>query len=254
MSRLLLNEYPLMVSPTLASKIGLNESLILQQIHYWLEINRKAKKNFINGFYWTYNTYNQWQEQFPFWSTSTIKRTISNLEKLGLIISENHNTLKIDRTKWYRIDYANLDNVENSPLCQNEPMDRSKRAVDSIKMNQPLPETNTETTSETINIKPVPHSHSSSEGYINLAEENDSFIQLYIKLLKEYGLESGIKRISQSNLDFVYQQISAIEEIGISEEEVESVIDEYLSYLPTGNDGNIVPFLMGYKRHFKEYL
>lgn len=34
---LLLNEYPLLLSPTLACKIGVNEALILQQLHYWLE-------------------------------------------------------------------------------------------------------------------------------------------------------------------------------------------------------------------------
>ena len=46
MSKLLLNEQPLLIMPTLASKIGLNESIVLQQIHYWNTINEKANNNF----------------------------------------------------------------------------------------------------------------------------------------------------------------------------------------------------------------
>ena len=64
MSKLLLDENPLMIMPQLAVKIGLNESIVLQQIHYWLEINRKADKNKRDGFYWTYNSYKEWQKQF----------------------------------------------------------------------------------------------------------------------------------------------------------------------------------------------
>lgn len=160
MSKLLFDEYPLMVSPTLATKIGLNESLILQQIHYWLEINKKANTNSKDGYFWIFNSYDQWQEQFPFWSVSTIKRAISNLEKRKIVVSGNYNKLKIDRTKWYRIDYELLQNIENIPLsqngmtmdsdeniplCQNDPTIVSKIAVEEVNSNRPLPETNTKT-------------------------------------------------------------------------------------------------------------
>ena len=36
MSRLLIDEPPLQVLPSLAREIGLNEAIMLQQIHYWL--------------------------------------------------------------------------------------------------------------------------------------------------------------------------------------------------------------------------
>ena len=35
-SKLLIDEPPLQVLPSLALKIGLNEAIILQQVHYWL--------------------------------------------------------------------------------------------------------------------------------------------------------------------------------------------------------------------------
>lgn len=134
-SKLLLDEEPLIVMPQLACKIGLNESIVLQQIHYWIEINKKADKNFKDNHYWTFNSYEEWHKQFPFWSIITIKRIIKNLEKANLLITANYNQMKIDRTKWYRINYEELESLENSPLYQNDIMD-------DIKMIQPIPEIN----------------------------------------------------------------------------------------------------------------
>jgi hypothetical protein len=61
MSTLLINEAPLMIVPSLAVEIGLNEAVVLQQIHYWLNIS----KHKIKGKKWVYNTYEDWQKQFP---------------------------------------------------------------------------------------------------------------------------------------------------------------------------------------------
>lgn len=97
----------------LAAKIGLNESIILQQIDYWIEKNRKADNNYRKGRYWTYNTYEGWQRNnFQFWSVRTIIRAVNNLEEKGLIISDNFNKAGFDRTKWYTIDYDRLQEVE----------------------------------------------------------------------------------------------------------------------------------------------
>ena len=43
MSKLLIQDRPIMILPTLAIKIGLNESIILQQIHYWLLTSKHEK-------------------------------------------------------------------------------------------------------------------------------------------------------------------------------------------------------------------
>ncbi len=148
MSRLLLDEHPLMVMPKLAKAIGLNEAIVLQQIHYWNEMNKKTNNNFKDGYYWTFNSYDGWQEQFPFWSESTIKRTIRSLEKSGLVIVGNYNKLKIDRTKWYRIDYKKLDKWGNIPIGQNDLTRVSNCTDQQTKMNRPLPETTPETKTE----------------------------------------------------------------------------------------------------------
>ena len=111
MNNLLLDSQPLVVIPELATILGLNEAIILQQVHYWLVNNEKAGRNFEDGYYWTYGSYASWKEQFPFWSEKTIKNTILKLEKLGLLISGNFNKMALDKTKWYRIDYQKLDEI-----------------------------------------------------------------------------------------------------------------------------------------------
>ena len=144
MSKLLLDEVPLMIMPQLAVKIGLNESIVLQQVHYWLEINKKANKNLRDGFYWTYNSYKEWQEQFPFFSTKTIQRTIVKLEKIDLLISANYNKLKIDRTKWYRINYETLENIGNLPFGQKVLFNESDCHIQESNLTKPLPEIKSE--------------------------------------------------------------------------------------------------------------
>ena len=54
------------------------------------------------------NTYLNWQEQLPFWSAETIKRVIRRLEKNGYLLSANYNRYKMDKTKWYSINYEKV--------------------------------------------------------------------------------------------------------------------------------------------------
>ena len=111
---ILYNKRPLIVNPELASLIGLNEAIIIQQIHYWLENCKKNGSNYHDGHYWVYNTYNQWHEQFPFWNVDTIRRAIKKLEKSGLLITGNYNKLALDKTKWYTINYSKIDELSQT--------------------------------------------------------------------------------------------------------------------------------------------
>lgn len=44
MSMVLFDEHPMLVNKPLAVEIGLNEAIVLQQIHYWLEMNKESGK------------------------------------------------------------------------------------------------------------------------------------------------------------------------------------------------------------------
>ena len=118
MSRLLIDEPPLQVLPSLAREIGLNEAIMLQQIHYWL----LKSGNEFEGAKWFYKTLEEWQTEFPFWSTMTIRRTLGSLEKQKIIKIGNFNKKKFDKTKWYTIDYQRVNRrcVQNEQsMCSN---------------------------------------------------------------------------------------------------------------------------------------
>lgn len=105
----------LIINTELAVILGdLNESIVLNQLNYWLEINKKANKHFIDGRFWVYNTYSDWKEEnFQYWSEKTIQRTFTRLENKGIVISSNYNKSGIDKTKWYTIDYDKLEEIVN---------------------------------------------------------------------------------------------------------------------------------------------
>jgi hypothetical protein len=117
-NRLLYNKSPLVVNTDLWQLVGLNESIIMQQVHYWTEKNREEGRNFEDGEYWTYNTYENWGKQFPGWHVDTIRKIIKRLEGRGLLVSGSFNKHWTDRTKWYRIDYCALERLEgDADVC-----------------------------------------------------------------------------------------------------------------------------------------
>jgi len=100
----------LIINPRLAAKLGLNEAIILQQLHYWLEMPGVGEID-TDGHKWVYNTYDQWHENFPFFSVMTIKRTFLKLEKDSIIVAK-HKARCGRRTKYYRINYEALRRLE----------------------------------------------------------------------------------------------------------------------------------------------
>ena len=145
MSKLLIDDYPIQVLPTLAKEIGLNEAIVLQQMHYWLNM---SKHNYDDK-KWIYNSYTKWVLQFPFWSESTVKRAIGSLEKQNLLYIGNYNKAGFDKTKWYSINYEELNKRVTRPSGQNDPTMSSKWSDDEFNLNRPIPETTTENTTET---------------------------------------------------------------------------------------------------------
>lgn len=103
----LINEDPIFFLPTLAGAIGLNEAILLQKIHGWLQCASKEH----GGRNWIYNTYKSWHEQLPFMSENTIKRAVKSLVDRGIILTENFNKNGFDKTLWYSIDYEKLNEI-----------------------------------------------------------------------------------------------------------------------------------------------
>ena len=165
MSKLLINESPLQVQPSLAMAIGLNEAIFLQQLHYWLGASKYKKDDRV----WIYNTYPEWLLQLKYMSLATLKRTIKSLKEKRLILVERFDKGRSNQVNYYSIDYDILCIVEenitqaidsidqlkmsqsSSSICtngvaQNEPMDK-------LKMSQSLQENTQEITQENSNKK-----------------------------------------------------------------------------------------------------
>jgi len=128
---LLLKVKPLVISPVLACRIGLNEAIVLQQICYWLEDTASGVDH--DGRRWVYNTIEDWNEQFPWWSSDTVKRALTSLKKSGLIYVEQLKKTQHDRTNYYAINHAN-------PLLTDEcKLPSSKSANCTVRRGQAAP-------------------------------------------------------------------------------------------------------------------
>ena len=93
-------------------KTGLNKAIFLNQLNYWIELNEQSGINFEDGYYWSYSSYPKMIERdFPYWSVDTLKRAEKKKKKYGIVISANYNSMKMDKKKWYRIDYKRLQEV-----------------------------------------------------------------------------------------------------------------------------------------------
>lgn len=125
---LLVADRPLIVLPKLALKVGLNEAMILQQLHFRLQYKTKEH----DGHHWVFYSYEEWRHDFPFWSARTIQRTLLGLEELGFVVSGVFNRIKSDRKKWYRVNYGQLGILDMTDcqegLCQTVMYDGDKLA------------------------------------------------------------------------------------------------------------------------------
>ena len=103
MSGLLINEPPLQVLPTLAQRIGVNEAIMLQQVHYWL--NPRLNNNLSSRHRVQHL---RTMAAYPFWGIKTVRRVNicknSAFESFYREISEDT----------YAIDYTNC-------ICRQTP-------------------------------------------------------------------------------------------------------------------------------------
>ncbi|EPY1498117.1 MULTISPECIES: conserved phage C-terminal domain-containing protein [Klebsiella/Raoultella group] len=159
---LLMPSRPIVINPDLAYSIGLNEAIALQQVNYWLKETTSGLER--DGVRWIYNTTEQWLEQFPFWSESTLKRTFTRLKSLGVLKIEQLNKSQRDMTNYYTINYESelLDEVKvtksngskrAAPSGQNDTMEevnvkRSTRSKRTALIGSKRPDDPTENTTE----------------------------------------------------------------------------------------------------------
>jgi len=148
MSKLLINEPPLMVLPKLARLIGLNEAIVIQQIHFWITHyqEKNDRHHYQGGRWWVWNTLEEWQANFPFWSAKTIQRALTTLrtpttenERGPLVLTGNYNRKGYDKTLWYTIDYTELDKLDELLKVMSISSGQNVQ-MEKDKMSTPIPE------------------------------------------------------------------------------------------------------------------
>jgi hypothetical protein len=124
------------LNPTLANKIGLNESILLLQLEFWISITDHEYE----GKRWTYQTVDNLQKFFSFWSEKTIRRAINSLKKQKLIYTGNHNKKGYDKTRWFALNLENCNKLDKmtTPYGQNDHTHLDK-------MTTPIPDTSEDT-------------------------------------------------------------------------------------------------------------
>ena len=93
---------PLLVFPRLAFELGLNEAVVLQQIHI-----RHAGSDC-----WAIRSFKDWRENvFMFWSDATIKRTFLRLRAAGLVLVKPYTRDDGVTVNSYRANYKRLSQL-----------------------------------------------------------------------------------------------------------------------------------------------
>lgn len=175
---------PLVINPQLAERIGLNESIVLQQLKYWLNETESGLDH--DGHRWVYNTVDQWQKQFPFWSVDTVKRALKSLQLQGIIFAEQLAKSKHDRTYHYAINYQSHALFEQGNL----PCSEEGNLPSSIGAGCPVLHTE-------ITTKTTPETYSSKSAYE--LEGFERFYTLYPRKQKRPAAERAWKKLSLSN-------------------------------------------------------
>lgn len=115
----------------LAIEVGIEKSLLLGRINYFVEHNSKVGKCFRDGYFWMYDTSSALAEVYPYMNENSIRRWMLDLEKEGWIRTGNYNSKAYDKTKWYTIGPRMIEWLSSESLVQNE-----RRSEESLVQNE----------------------------------------------------------------------------------------------------------------------
>ncbi|WJE88156.1 replication initiation protein [Phage C75C1] len=97
-----------------AKQYGLHQAIVLHTLIYFVLKNKKEGRNKHEGKHWTFNSYTNWQEAFPFFTKCQIRKALRSLREQGAVIVGNFNKMGYDKTYWYTIDPILLQEAEST--------------------------------------------------------------------------------------------------------------------------------------------
>ena len=132
MKSTLLPERPLIISPTLAATIGLEEAVMLQVLAELINGKEICQRATNPSLEWAALSDSDFQTAFPFWATVDIRRVQNSLQNLGLIVIE---PIADTRSSYYAIDDPSRESVAASVTSIQATPDRrgeASRAAQAI--------------------------------------------------------------------------------------------------------------------------
>ena len=192
MSKLLINESPLQVQPSLAMAIGLNEAIFLQQLHYWMG----ASRHHHDGKKWVYNTYSDWLLQLKYLSLPTLKRTIKSLKDRGLLSVERFDKLRSNQVNYYAINYDVLAIIEAN-------ISQAIDSIDEVKMSQ---SSSSNCTNAVAQNEPI---HQLKMSQSPLAQNEPMLTREYQETTQEITKEKAVEK--KEKLKFSFEQALSFE-------------------------------------------
>ena len=113
----------------IAALYGVDESIMIANLQFWIRKNEANGKHFHDGRFWTYNSIEAFTKLFPFWTARQIRRILKSLEEKGVIVTGNYNTSAYDRTTWYAFGDSFLQKGQNHFTESSNGNDKSGKSV-----------------------------------------------------------------------------------------------------------------------------
>jgi hypothetical protein len=212
----LMDETPINFYAGLAEVIGVNEAIVLQQIWFYINVNREneSDRHYHDGKWWVYNSYEQWAKKFFRWLTPRgVQNVILHLEKLKILESTQGVSDKYDRRKWYTVNRDVLETVVDNHYAhsaENVSSHSAESAPSNVHNLHPLNvhkmhDEKTENTTERTTEKKETTLSASAESAVSpvndwsIADEADDAAMFVPKGKKQISAqaENGSKRLSK---------------------------------------------------------
>ena len=185
----------------IATRYGVTEAIILNNLWYWVKKNEANGTNFHDGEYWTYNSIKAFERLFPYLTNKQIRTVLKHLIDAGLIKTGNYNKSDYDHTTWYSFTENGVALMEtsNCPVGQIELPDGSNRIVHGG--------------------KPIPNNKPSIKTSDNKTHIQAEFENLWAMYPKKQGKAKALEYYKKACKD------------GVTFDEVRKGIEAYVGYI-----------------------
>lgn len=226
----------------LATKLGIEEAIFLNNLYYWLQKNAANGKNFFDGSYWTYNTKQAYTEIFPYMSYDKIKRMINLLREQNIIKTGHYDENKMNRTLWYAFTECGLKMMKDAGYkvevlgFEDGEDEDDKNCTDEKEQEEPsqksvLPQCTTNINKTDINNKETLETSSRvkerlSHKYNKDKPLTDIEVKFYL------GMEQNYPRVMRMDYPLLYRQYQDLLKKGINNNKIIANLEAMENYKP----------------------